>query len=265
MRNEEIAYSKGYRVDKAGNLYHLNGRKYRVNKSRSGYRFYINTGDGKNITIYLGRLQAFQKYGKEFFKYDRINYLNGDKYDVSYENIALGKGAERLKRLNISANLRREQIAQKLGYSVSKEGILLFNGIVAHFWLNNNGYRIFSVTISENKTVLVLVHRLQALQKFGTELYKMPVVRHLDNNKLNNSYVNLQIGTQSENLSDMSIETKELKYFIIGFKKLKYNVFLRNRLRVEFLKNDMSTLNISRKYNIPHTTVRNIVQYKNQF
>lgn len=52
-------------------------------------------------------------------------------------------------------------------------------------------------------------HRLQAFQKFGMELLKDGiVVRHLDGNSMNNSYNNIGIGTQSENMMDRDVDSR---------------------------------------------------------
>lgn len=48
-------------------------------------------------------------------------------------------------------------------------------------------------------------HRLQAYQKYGDKIFEEGiVVRHLDGDKLNNSYENIGIGTQLDNIYDMS-------------------------------------------------------------
>lgn len=56
------------------------------------------------------------------------------------------------------------------------------------------------------------VHRLQAYQKYGEKIFeKNIVVRHLNNNRKDNSYDNIAIGTQSDNMMDMPKEQRILR------------------------------------------------------
>lgn len=62
------------------------------------------------------------------------------------------------------------------------------------------------------KTIKVSIHRLQAYQKFGDDIYEEGIeVRHLDGIRTNNSYENIEIGTSSDNKFDIPIEIRKIK------------------------------------------------------
>lgn len=66
------------------------------------------------------------------------------------------------------------------------------------------GYKKFKIkSASSEKKLHVNAHRLQAYQKYGEKIYESGiVVRHLDNDKTNNTKDNIAIGTYSENYMD---------------------------------------------------------------
>lgn len=70
-------------------------------------------------------------------------------------------------------------------------------------------YYEFSVRVINNESRNVAVHQLQAFQKFGEEALNEGIhVRHLDGNSLNNSWDNIDIGTQSINMLDRKVEDR---------------------------------------------------------
>jgi len=74
--------------------------------------------------------------------------------------------------------------------------------------LDTKGYLTFGVKLPKIKNAIrVPAHKLMAYKKFGSGVF-LPgvVVRHLDNNPLNNSYSNIEIGTQKENLADSKLK-----------------------------------------------------------
>lgn len=66
--------------------------------------------------------------------------------------------------------------------------------------LNSYGYLIVHLCLNE-ECKNFKIHRLMA-EQFIANPYNYPVVRHLDDNKLNNDINNLSWGTQSDNLKD---------------------------------------------------------------
>jgi hypothetical protein len=72
-------------------------------------------------------------------------------------------------------------------------------------YLDSRGYYCFSVKVPHLKinSMCVSVHRLQAYQKHGDEIFGENIhVRHLNGNPLDNSYDNILIGSVSENSLD---------------------------------------------------------------
>ncbi len=56
----------------------------------------------------------------------------------------------------------------------------------------------------------VLLHKLAAYQKYGEAAFEEGiVVRHLDNNSLNNELDNIAIGSQSDNMMDRPVEERK--------------------------------------------------------
>ena len=90
MNREQLAYNKGYRVTKCGNLIGMRGTVI-GNLDPKGYyktEFRIN---GKDIRFYTHRLQAYQKYGKKIYEKGIIvRHLNSNSLDNSWKNIAIG-------------------------------------------------------------------------------------------------------------------------------------------------------------------------------
>lgn len=81
------------------------------------------------------------------------------------------------------------------GYRVTKNGeVIGLKGKKLKTRLTNRGYPYFNARVNGKKRVIT-VHRLAAYQKFGDDLFEEGVmVRHLDNNKQNNSLDNISLG-----------------------------------------------------------------------
>jgi len=68
--------------------------------------------------------------------------------------------------------------------------------------VNGKSYYRFSLRM-DGKNTNVMVHRLQAYQKYKGKTFKEGiVVRHRDDDSLNNSKKNILIGTQAQNMKD---------------------------------------------------------------
>ena len=64
-------------------------------------------------------------------------------------------------------------------------------------------YKGFTVRLKTGEKVTVLVHKLQAYQKFGEAMFEFNiVVRHMNDNSLHNNWENIELGTQIENMRD---------------------------------------------------------------
>lgn len=101
-------------------------------------------------------------------------------------------------------------VAIKRGFKVDfKTGdVISPSGRILKAPPNSNGYRGFSFYFNK-KTSCIKVHRIIGYFKFGEEIFKPGMmIRHLDNNKLNNTYDNLGIGTMLDNARDCPPELK---------------------------------------------------------
>jgi hypothetical protein len=96
------------------------------------------------------------------------------------------------------------------GYRIINNEIISFTGKVLRKSTNKDGYSRFSVRI-KSRIHSFKVHRLVAYQLYGTKIFeKGIVVRHLDSKRYNNLEENIAIGTQSDNMMDMSPEKRIL-------------------------------------------------------
>lgn len=120
--------------------------------------------------------------------------------------------------------MNKLEIALKKGYRVSKGGELINpNGVIISGSLSSNGYLKFKFSYNGIKQEMP-VHRLQAFQKFGAELFNQGVVvRHLNSNKTDNSEDNIAIGSYSDNAMDRPLEQRRKISSIATRKITKYN------------------------------------------
>lgn len=96
--------------------------------------------------------------------------------------------------------------AVELGFHVEVDGILKRNNTILHpvNHSTNGDVRLSTNFRYNNILYRVTVHQLQAFQKFGDKLFeKGIVVRHLNGISSDNSYDNIDIGTQSDNRFDI--------------------------------------------------------------
>lgn len=105
-----------------------------------------------------------------------------------------------------------EKVAYSLGYYVDKSG-QAFNPSGKKIGGNGqHAYSRFHIMINDGKKrkkVSVYIHRFQAFLKFGEKIYKKGLeVRHLDGNRLNNKWENIDIGTHSDNMMDIPKEER---------------------------------------------------------
>ena len=117
---------------------------------------------------------------------------------------------------------RLERIAKQKGYKVTEDGVFcgVRNNILTH---KNKEYLCVSMSIGGKKRYLY-AHRLQAYQKYGNEIYEKGIcVRHLNGDKSDNSFDNIAIGTNRDNVMDRSKAERERIANIATRKTIKYN------------------------------------------
>tara|TARA_R100000656_G_scaffold63175_4_gene48592 strand:+ start:87 stop:563 length:477 start_codon:yes stop_codon:yes gene_type:complete len=102
----------------------------------------------------------------------------------------------------------REVILELLdkGYTVNKKGFVINpKGKELSGCVTTDGYMKIGVRVLDGISYTLRVHKFQAYLKFGEEMFKEGIViRHLDGNPSNNSWKNIALGTQSENMMDRS-------------------------------------------------------------
>lgn len=105
----------------------------------------------------------------------------------------------------LQRNDEKYRIAKEKGYKSTKDGdIIGLRGYKLKGKTNNKGYKLFSVTISGGVNLTLLFHRFIAYEKYGEELFEEGIVaRHLDGDCTNNSWDNIAIGTQADNMQDI--------------------------------------------------------------
>lgn len=95
------------------------------------------------------------------------------------------------------------------GYRIDKQGNVLYRGRKRTITIGNTGYLEMSIRLFSGDMVSIKVHRLQAFQKYGSKIFNQNLqVRHLNGNPEDNSYKNISIGTQSENMMDKPVEDR---------------------------------------------------------
>lgn len=100
-----------------------------------------------------------------------------------------------------------------LGYRIETDGrIIGSRGLVIRGSLNHDGYRYFAATHPEGRhhsPLKIMVHRMQAYQKYGDKIFEVGfVVRHKGDDKSNNSWDNILLGSQQENCLDVPRERR---------------------------------------------------------
>ena len=113
MHRIELAFDKGYRVDKNGNVFTKEGKKRTLHLSNKGYyTFGIRGREGKNFTIYVHKLCSFQKFGKDSLEPGiHTRHLDGNSKNNSSFNIAIGTAKDNTMDIDPAVRKRTGQNA----------------------------------------------------------------------------------------------------------------------------------------------------------
>lgn len=151
---------------------------------------------------------------------------------------------------------KNEELAYNMGYRVDNDGDLLSNlGTKRFLKTPQRGYKKFCIKTNENKKINVFVHRLIAYQKFGQKLYENNMlVRHLNGISDDNSYENIEIGTQSDNMMDQpeNVRKRKAKYANMKYKNEELKNILSYYNESKSYKKTMTKFNISSKGTLWH-------------
>lgn len=119
-------------------------------------------------------------------------------------------------------------------------------------------YYCFTIKVG-GKSRPIMVHRLQAYQKFGDALFgEGIVVRHLDGNSLNNSFDNIAIGTQHDNMMDIPAHIRLANAIRASSfaKKYDHDAVLEFYMRSKSYNKTMKAFNITSKGTL-HFIIKN--------
>lgn len=157
---------------------------------------------------------------------------------------------------------RNEIIAYEIGYRISFDGkILNKNGDVLK-GEKDNGYNYIKFRSPDNwrKMIKCKCSRLQAFQKYDNLIYvEGTVVRHLNNDRGDDSWDNIEIGTQSQNCMDNPKEDRQKRGFEASRKILKHSDETVIKIRADYALG-MSYRQIGKKYKIsPGGTMHHLI------
>lgn len=139
--------------------------------------------------------------------------------------------------------------AEKKGYIVSKSGEVFSKNRQLKLYFIEGKYLCFTVVIGDKKDCLP-VHRYQAYKKFGNRMFQSGiVVRHLDGDCRNNSWGNIAIGSQRDNIMDIPAEKRKEKAISASGHIRKFSNAEMLLIR-EFYKNCKSYKQTMEKFNI---------------
>ena len=160
--------------------------------------------------------------------------------------------------------MNKEQIAYEKGYRVTKEGQLLNPKGIKIGSVGSAGYENLGFNINK-KFTSISTHRLQAYQKYGDKLYEDGiVVRHLNGNALDNSWDNISIGTQRDNILDIPKEKRKRDTSKANKLSIKYPKEFVLKLKREY--NEIKNYSeLGRKYNINTGIVWNLINKRKVF
>lgn len=153
--------------------------------------------------------------------------------------------------------------AIKKGYKIDKDGVCYKNDSIIKGCMGNRPYKAINIRLKgTRKQIRISVHRLQAYLKFGSKIFEdNVVVRHLDNNSLNNSWDNIAIGTRSMNMLDVPQDIRKGR--ALKSSKLRRKLNTKQYKSIFLDRNSgMKLRELSKKYKISMSTASYILNYK---
>lgn len=152
------------------------------------------------------------------------------------------------------------EYAIKLGYTINKEGFVINpSGVLVKGNVDNN-YLQFSVRI-EKKVIKIRHHKFQAYFKEGDKIFVGKVlVRHLNGNSLDNSWSNIVIGSQRDNMLDRPVEDRQAH----SKNAKKLSEIEKDIIYQDKLVNNLSYRVLSKKYSVPVSTIKDFINKKSK-
>lgn len=163
IQTEWLAFEKGYKIDRFGNVYNKKDELVNPVLTTDGYlKFKLRINFRKSSQhVKYHRFQAFMKFGFDLYIHDLVRHLNNVKTDNSWENIALGSHKENFsdnppsyhknmlksavqanRRFTDSQVLKMDQLRNE-GITYKEIGdIFEANKSTIHYVLNKNDYSL---------------------------------------------------------------------------------------------------------------------------
>jgi hypothetical protein len=130
---------------------------------------------------------------------------------------------------------------------------------------NYKGYPKINVYINR-KCFTVPIHKLVAYEKFGHAMFGKGIqVRHLNGNKWDFTFENIEIGTQSDNRRDIPIEQRQESGYKSNLKNRKLSQEQVQKIRNDYLSSSKKWGFITKtsiEYNISLTAAKNLIRGK---
>jgi hypothetical protein len=146
------------------------------------------------------------------------------------------------------------KVAVDKGYYVDEHGDVYSKYKKLSLSLNNSKYYFFTIRVNKIRTV-ILVHRFVAYLKYGNIIFEDDiVVRHLNNNSMDNSYENIDIGTQSDNMRDISLKNRTITSIKVSSYKRRFTDEEVTQILYD-RKNGFTYKKICEKYNTSKSTL----------
>lgn len=149
----------------------------------------------------------------------------------------------------------------KMGWDIDRDGQItnprgeVKKGTLTHGYLKV-GIKIPEMGIS---SYALKIHKFQAYRKYGEEIFNPGiVVRHLNGDNTDNSWGNIVIGTQSDNMMDRD-EQDRIRH---SKERRKYSQEVKSKL-VQERESGKSFGQISKDHSIPLQTVKDIIKMNN--
>ena len=169
----------------------------------------------------------------------------------------------------------KDLLGYEEGYQISNLGKLRSKErIVDYGWKKANrpskilsfregkyGYLYTIISINKIRKT-VKPHRLVALNFIPNPL-NLPEVNHIDGNKLNNAFWNLEWSTSKDNIRHAYNTGLRVGKKGENSHYAKLNKETVIKIREEYKKGDVTQLNLSNKYNISQAQIQRIVANKN--
>jgi DNA-binding transcriptional regulator YiaG len=148
------------------------------------------------------------------------------------------------------------------GYRVNQDGdVISFTGQIRKPRLDSRGYLTFNINFNKCSWP-ISVHRLVAYQLYGDKIFKSGIqVRHLNGNKIDNSFKNIAIGTQSDNMMDKKPEDRHnhSKHAASYLRKFTNDQIAEIR---RLKKKGLSHNKLAAIYKCTKSTISGIINYK---